>query len=150
MKKIMFSLVLILGFSQMAAAHDEGHGPMLADTGKYGGLVSAVVLKSDAGKGAQAPLVYKAELVRSTGGDLRVYFYDKELKPLDVKSFKTSGSAAVSVKVSGKWKSTNVPLALKEGVFIGKMSKPTSKPYNIDVTVNEKSKELLSAFDNLD
>jgi hypothetical protein len=30
------------------------------------------------------------------------------------------------------------------------MPKPEAKPYNIDITLKQDGKELLSAFDNLD
>lgn len=142
------ALLVFTGFA--AQAHDEGHGPKLADTGKYGGLVSAVVAKADASKGTKATLVYKAELVRSADGNVSVYFYDADMKPLDIKKLDAKGSATLAAKVKGKWKTTNFDLAAKEKSFEGKMPKPEGKPYDIDVTVKENGKELLSAFDNLD
>lgn len=148
MKKLM--MILAMCFAGMANAHDEGHGPKLADTGKFGGLVSAVVLKSDAKKGASAPLVHKAELVRSTDGTIRVYLYDTAMKPLDLKGFDAKGSASLGAKAKGKWKDVAFGLDLKDGNFSGKMPKPHGKPYNIDVTLKQDGKELLSAFDNLD
>ena len=149
MKKFIVVLAA-LSFTSIAGAHDEGHGPKLADTGKYGGLVSAVVLKADAGKGGSAPLVHKAELVRSTDGTTRFYLYDAAMKPLDAKGFEAKASASMAAKVKGKWKTVTFPLELKDGSFSGKMPTPEAKPYNIDVTVKEGGKELLSAFDNLD
>jgi hypothetical protein len=148
MKKII--LALAIGFTSLSYAHDEGHGPKLADTGKYGGLVSAVVLKSDAKKGASAALVHKAELVRSADGMASVYLYDAEMKPLDLKAFDAKATASLGAKVKKKWKDTSFPLELKDGAFVGKMPKNSSKPYNIDVTLKETDKELLTAFDNLD
>jgi hypothetical protein len=72
------------------------------------------------------------------------------MKPLDTKGFSAKGSATLAAKVKGKWKDTEFPLELKDGSFIGKMPKPTNKPYNIDVHVQESGTKLLSAFDNLD
>jgi hypothetical protein len=148
MKKLI--LTIALAISVQAWAHDEGHGPKLSDTGKYGGLVSAVVLKADAKKGAGAPLVHKAELVRSSDGTARVYLYDGEMKPLDLKAFDMKGSASLAAKVKGKWKETSFALNVKENSFTGKMPKIEARPYNIDVTLKQDGKELLSAFDNLD
>ncbi|CAN5415569.1 hypothetical protein BH10BDE1_BH10BDE1_27810 [soil metagenome] len=148
MKKLILTLALSL--TAIAQAHDEGHGPKLADSGKYGGLVSAVVLKSDAGKGASAPIVHKAELVRSADGTTRVYLYDAAMKPLDSKGFDPNGTASLAAKVKGKWKSVTFPLNLKDKSFLGTMPKPEAKPYNIDITLKQDGKELLSAFDNLD
>ncbi|MEK2687794.1 hypothetical protein [Bdellovibrio sp. GT3] len=150
MKQFLALSAMTLLVSFNAAAHDEGHGPKLADTGKYGGLVSAVVAKVDASKGTKATLVHKAELVRSADGNVSVYIYDQDMKPLDIKSFDAKGSASLAAKVKGKWKTTTFDLAAKDKSFEGKMPKPEGKPYNIDVTIKENGKELLSAFDNLD
>lgn len=148
MKKLFIALTL--GLATMAYAHDEGHGPKLADTGKFGGLVSAVVLKSQAKLGAQATLLHKAELVRSADGTVRVYLYDTSMKPIDLKSFDARGSALLITSVKKKSKESSFALELKEGAFVGTMPKPASKPYNIDVTLKIEGKDLLSAFDNLD
>lgn len=143
-------LMLALCFAPTAFTHDEGHGPKLADAGKYGGLVAAVISKTDAKKGASATLIYKAELVRSADGTTRVYLYNSIMKPLDLKGFETTGTASLSTKVKGKWKDFEFPLELKNGVFMGTMPKPEGKPYNIDILLKQDGKELLSAFDNLD
>lgn len=148
MKKMIMALVMCV--SSLALAHDEGHGPKLSDTGKFGGLMSAVVLKADAKKGAKAPLVFKAELVRSADGTTRVYLYDTTMKPLNLKGFDSKASALVITTVKAKSKETEFALDLKDNSFIGKMPKITKKPYNIDVTLKQDGKELLSAFDNLD
>lgn len=148
MKTMILAIALMV--SGAAFAHDEGHGPKLSDTGKYGGLVSGVVLKSEAKKGASAALVYKSELVRSIDGTVRVYLYDDKMTALDMKAFNSKGSAILIAKVKGKFKETPFALELKENAFVGKMPKPESKPYNIDVTIKDASRELLTAFDNLD
>lgn len=148
MKNIIFAVALMS--SGPIFAHDEGHGPKLSDTGKYGGLVSGVVLKADAKKGAGAALVHKAELVRSADGTVRVYVYDDKMAPLDLKGFAPKASALLGAKVKGKFKESSFALELKENAFVGKMPKPEAKPYNIDVTLKDGSRELLTAFDNLD
>ena len=149
MRRLMLGAI-VLAFTGPAGAHDEGHGPKLADTGKFGGIVSSVVKKADAGRGVKADLVYKAELARSTDGTVRVYLYDKEMKPLDMKNIESKASASVGAKVKGRWKDVSFPLERKDNAFIGKMPKPEGKPYNIDVTLKDSGTELLSAFDNLD
>lgn len=136
-------------FSLTAFAHDGGHGPTLSDTGKYGGLMTAVVLKSDAAKEQDATLVYKAELSRAEGV-VRVYLYDKDMKPLDLKNFDKKAQANVGSKVKGKWTEQPFTLELKGNAFQGPMPKPQGKPYAIDVTLKGNGKELLSAFENLD
>jgi hypothetical protein len=148
MRKFVIAAVLVSAIS--AQAHDEGHGPKLADTGKYGGLTSAVVAREDAKLGPKAALVHKAELVRSADGTVRVYIYDQTMKQLDLKSFDKAAAASIGAKVKGKWKTTSFSLDQKDGAFVGKMPKPESKPYSIDVTLKEGAKDLLTAFDNLD
>jgi hypothetical protein len=148
MKNLLTTIIMALAFT--AQAHDEGHGPKLSDTGKYGGLVSAVVAKADAKLGAKAPLVHKAELVRAADGTVRIYLYDTTMKPLDLAGFDARGSATLAALVKKKYKDTDFKLELKDGSFTGKMPKPAGKPYNIDITVKQNGKELLSAFDNLD
>jgi hypothetical protein len=150
MRKRIYILMSMMSFSFMAKAHDEGHGPKLADTGKYGGLVSAVVLKQDAKLGGKADLVHKAELVRSTDGTIRLYLYDSKMQSLDIKNFNTKATGSLAFKMKGKWKNTSFDLQAKDGVFEGKMPKAEAKPYNIDVVLKEGEKELLTAFDNLD
>lgn len=148
MKKMILAAILMSGLA--ASAHDEGHGPKVSDTGKYGGLVAPIVKKSEAKLGAKAALVHKAELVRSSDGTVRLYAYDTAMKPLDVNMLNTKATAILARKVKGKWMDTEFPLELKDGAFVGKMPKNETKPYNIDVTLKEKDTELLTAFDNLD
>lgn len=148
MKTLIVSLALC--FTNATQAHEEGHGPILEDTGRYGGLVSSVVLKSDAKKGASAALVHKAELVRSADGTTRVYLYDREMKPLEIKGFDSKGSASLGAKVNGKWKNTEFRLEKMDRAFVGKMPTIKAKPYYIDITLKQDGKELLAAFDNLD
>lgn len=148
MKKLI--LALTLNFTTLSFAHDGGHGPQLSDTGKFGGIVSSVVLKSDVSKGDKAALVYKAELARSQDGTVRVYVYDEKMNQLDLSTFEADGSALLAAKVKGKYKNSTFSLKKEGKSFIGKMPKPEGKPYNIDVTLKEKTRELFSAFDNLD
>lgn len=150
MKKTIFTMALIVGFSGAVFAHDEGHGPKLSDTGKFGGLVSPVVKKAEAKLGPKATLVHKAELARAADGTVRFYLYDTEMKPLSLEKFDKKTAATIGSRVKGKWKQVAFDLEQKDGAFVGKMPKPESKPYSIDVTVKEGGTELLSAFDNLD
>ncbi len=132
------------------AAHDGGHGPKLTDQAKQGGVVSPVIDKKDIKLGAKAAVVYKAELVRSDDGTVRVYLYDKDMVPLDLNIFDATAKGAVEMKKKKKW--TTVPFELKKeaGFFTGMAPKSPTKPFNIDITYTEKGKQLLSAFDNLD
>lgn len=133
-----------------AYSHDEGHGPKLNDSPPFGGLLAAVIEAKDAALGPKAALVYKAELVRSEEGTVRVWLYDKDLRPLDPARFAKNAGAVL--EIARKRKVTRIPFALelKDGVFIGKAPRAPGKPFNIDVTVTEGKRKLLCAFDNLD
>jgi hypothetical protein len=133
-----------------AFAHDEGHGPKLTDTAKQGGIVAPVIDAKEASKGAKAGVVYKSELVRSEDGTVRVYLYDQDMNPLDLGKLDKSAKGIVEFKKNKKWTKNEFSLSQEEGAFVGKAPKSPSKPFNIDVRVKEGSKELLTAFDNLD
>lgn len=143
-------LAACLTWTSPLLAHDEGHGPKLTDTGNYGGVITAVVESKDAPKGAKAPLVYKAELTRSEDGTVRVYVYDKMMKPLPGDTLAKTASAIVISSKSGKEVTTSFILNLEGAGFIGKAPPPASKPFSIDITFKSKTQELLAAFDNLD
>ncbi len=143
-------LGLLIGATGLVNAHDGGHGPKLSDTGKYGGVVSGVVLKTDAKKGEAASILHKAELVRSADGKVRLYIYDQAMTPVDLKFFDAKGTAILSAKVKGKYKESTFSIERAENSFVGRMPKPEGKPYNIDVTLKENGRDLLTAFDNLD
>lgn len=145
-------LVLLASVSAvpLSFAHDEGHGPKITDTAKQGGIVSPVIDTKEMKKGPHAAVIYKAELVRTEDGSVRVYFYDKEMNSLDIGKFDKSAKAVLGVEKKKKFTKTSFALSQAEGAFMGKTPKPTSKPFNIDVHVKEGTRDLMVAFDNLD
>jgi hypothetical protein len=148
MRSFVLCSLMLVGMS--AYAHDEGHGPKLSDTGKQGGIVSPVIDKSEADKGSKATLLYKAELVRSEDGTVHVYYYDKDMNPLDLGKLDKSAKGYLEFKKNKKWTKNEFALNQADGSFTAKAPKSPSKPFNIDVVAKEGGKELLSAFDNLD
>ena len=146
----LVSALVSLGTSSIVFAHDEGHGPKISDTGKYGGLVSPVIKESEAKMGSRAKMVHKAEMARSADGTVRIYLYDETMKPLDTKEFDKTATGHLGTRVKGKLREIAFPLELKEGAYVGKMPKPERKPYDIDVHMKKSGTALLSAFDNLD
>ena len=145
-----FMVVCTLAFASPLMAHDEGHGPKLTDTGKFGGILTAVVEAKDASKGSAAPLVYKGELTRSEDKTVRVYIYDKDMKALPTTQFNPKAEAKIIAMVGGKETVASFALTFENNAYVGKMPEPSSKPYNIDVTFKSGDKDLLAAFDNLD
>jgi hypothetical protein len=148
MKHLSWTLPLLL--AAVVFAHDEGHGPVLTDQPKMGGVVTAVVDAKDAPKGPEAPLVYKAELVRSEDGKARVYLYDKDMNALDLAKFDKKAKGVVETIKKKKVSKAAFELTLQDGAFVGTPPKPARKPFNIDVTLQEGERKLLAAFDNLD
>ncbi len=143
-------LALVMSLTMNVFAHDEGHGPKLTDAPKQGGVVTSVVQAKDASKGKKAELVYKSELARTSDGTVRVYFYETNMKPLDLKNFAPTAKAILITEKKGKVTTQDFELKKMGDHYMGKSPKPARRPYNIDVKVKEGEKELLAAFDNLD
>lgn len=150
MKFKAFLVAACLLSSVPAIAHDEGHGPKLADTGKFGGLVSAVVEKKDAKLGPKAKLHFKSELVRTSDGKIQLYIYDETMKPVDASAWDKRVKVTMATEKKGKWESKDFDLTFDGKAFAGQMPAPIGKPFNLDFTLKNKNQELLSAFDNLD
>jgi hypothetical protein len=150
-KALIMTLLGLLLAPMQSFAHDEGHGPKLADVGLFGGIVAAVVDNAEASKGAKATLLYKAELVRSDAGTARVYLYSKTMKPLKLTEFGASAKGVVIVVgADGKDQTTPFTLTRKGRDYVGTAPKASQKPFNIDVRIPAQGKTLLVAFDNLD
>lgn len=148
MKQLIFALALVA--SQGALAHDEGHGPKLGDQPKFGGNVAAVINKEEVSKGTKAELLYKAELTKNNQNVVRVYLYDKEMKPLKEQEFSSAaGELQFKDRKTKKWEGHDFTLEKKDGYFEGKLPTSPRRPFNIDITIPAKDKKLFMAFDNL-
>ena len=146
MKQLIVGIILCVSVTG-AFAHDEGHGPKLSDVAKQGGIVSSVVEAKDAKLGEKAPLVHKGELVRNDDGTVRLYLYDAKMNPLKLEGFEKTAKAILTAR---KAKTASFALKIEGDAFVGTAPKPAKKPFNIDITLKEGSRNLLVAFDNLD
>lgn len=146
----LIGTLLAASLSLPCFAHDEGHGPKLTDAGRMGGVTTSVVLAKDVKLGAKAAMVYKAELTRSEDGVLRLYIYDKDMKPVDAARFDKTAKAVLLSRKKKKLSRLPFTLSVEEGAFKGKAPKAPKKPFNIEVTLKEGDRELLVAFENLD
>lgn len=142
--------VLLLALSLNIYAHDEGHGPKLTDAPQMGGVITSVVLASDASKGAKAELLYKGELARTSDGIVRVYYYDQNMKKIDFSTFSEKASAELITTRKGKSEIQKFELVKHGDHYMGTMPTPARRPFNIDVKAKNAEKEILAAFDNLD
>lgn len=143
-------ILLAATLAAPALAHDGGHGPKTTDAGKMGGVVTAVILAKEAKLGPKATLRYKAELTRSDAGVVRVYLYDKDMKPLDTARFGKTAKGFLETHTKKKVTRTPFTLTFTDGAFVGNAPKAPRKPFNIDANFKDGDTELLAAFDNLD
>lgn len=147
MKLLTIVFVLV---GHLAFAHDEGHGPKLGDQPKFGGKVVAVINKNEVSKGTKATMLYKAELTKNNQNVVRVYLYDKSMKPMTVDGFGSGeGELQFKDRKTRKWISHEFKFEKKDGFYEGKLSAKPRRPFNIDVTLKQKDKKLFMAFDSL-
>ncbi len=143
-------LVLSLMASLNVFAHEGGHGEV-EEGGKFGGIMSPIVDKSQAGKGNEAKFLYKAELVRSESGKLSFYIFDTKMKLVDLSSFAPEISAKLEVKKKGKFTYVGDFKLVRNGNhFSGQLPKIDYKPFNIDFFLKKGSQDLFVGFSNLD
>lgn len=148
MKKVLVLCTLLL--TSMAFAHEGGHGNV-EEGGKFGGIMSPIVAKSEAGKGDKAKVLYKAELVRPESGMLSFYIFDNKMKLVDLKEFGDEIKANLEVKKKGKFTYVGEFKLKKHGNhFMGQLPKIDYKPFNIDFYLKHGKQDLFVGFSNLD
>lgn len=148
MKTILATVIMIL--SLLSFAHEGGHGEV-AEGGKFGGVTAPVVMKDQAGHGSKAKTLYKAELVRSEDGTLRLYLFDEKMNLQPLTDFSEKIEAKLEVKKKGKFTYVGGFDFKKSGNhFIGKLPTVEYKPFNIDMFLSHKNQQLFVGFSNLD
>ena len=141
---------LLLVFSLNLNAHEGGHGE-LAESGKFGGVTSPIVSAAEAGQGAKAKVLYKAEIVRGENGQVRLYIFDDAMNLVDLKSFSSDVLAKLEVKKKGKFTYFgDFKLEKKNNHFLGQIPKVEYKPFNIDLFLSHGQQKLFVGFSNLD
>ena len=148
MKSLLASLLLIVSFGSFA--HDEGHGPKITDSGKFGGVLASVIEESDIAKQNKATRLYKAELVRSEDNELTIYFYDEKMNLIPMSKFGKDARGSLEIEKNKKFILKDFKLVAKGNHYEGKAPRPEKRPFNIDVRFTEGNKKLFVAFDNLD
>lgn len=148
MKVLSLCFLMILSFSLVA--HEGGHGDV-EEGGKFGGIMSPIVEKTEAGKGNKAKFLYKAELVRAASGKLSMYIFDEKMNVMDLKEFSPEVSAKLEVKKKGKFTYVGEFKLKKNGNhFTGELPKIEYKPFNIDFFLKKGKQDLFVGFSNLD
>ena len=148
MKTILITVLMALSLT--AFAHEGGHGEV-AEGGKYGGVTTPVVSKEQAGLGSKAKTIFKAELVRSADGTLRLYLFDEKMNLLPLTDFSEKVEAKLEVKKKGKFTYVGTfEFKKADNHFIGKLPTVEYKPFNIDLFLSHKKQQLFAGFSNLD
>ncbi len=148
MRMFVFCLSLVLSLNLFA--HEGGHGEV-EEGGKFGGVMSPIVDKTQAGTGTKATVLYKAELVRAESGKLSFYIFDQKMNLVDLKDFGPEISAKLEVKKKGKFTYVGDFKLTKNGNhFTGQLPKIDYKPFNIDFFLKKGSQDLFVGFSNLD
>ena len=153
MKRSLLSVTLtVLFFSLAARAHEGGHGPVLNDQPREGGLsVQPIIDAKDSKVGPGAELVYKSELVPNSDGTFSLFVYDKDLNKVPMDNFMKSADGKIGpMKKNPKWKTESFTLEKRGDHFEGKLPQIKLKPYYLDITLTEGDRKLLTAYDNLD
>ncbi len=148
MKMFLFCLSLVLSFNLFA--HEGGHGEV-DEGGKFGGVMSPIVDKAQAGTGTKGTVLYKAELVRAESGKISFYIFDAKMNLIDLKVFAPEISAKLEVKKKGKFTYVGDFKLIRNGNhFTGQLPKIDYKPFNIDFFLKKGSQDLFVGFSNLD
>lgn len=148
MKKIVLLFTVLCSLSLFA--HEGGHGDV-EEGGKFGGIMSPIVAKSEAGKGNKAKFLFKAELVRAESGKLSFYIFDEKMNLMDLKDFGGEINAKLEVKKKGKFTYVGDFKLKKNGNhYTGQLPKIDYKPFNIDFFLNRGKQDLFVGFSNLD
>lgn len=138
-------IICALGFGLMSTslfAHDEGHGPKLTDRPKYGGKVAAVVEDGM----LTHTVKYKAELVKNSKNEVKLYVYDKEMEPVTLDRF---SEARLEAQGRRSKQAQKVSLTKSDKFFEGKL--PQMKgPFSVDIVVKENDEELIAGFGMFD
>ena len=145
--------IFIFLLSLNAFAHDGGHGPAVKDGGLYGGILASVMKTSDM-KGHHhdnAPIQYKAELIRAQDGTLTLYFHDKDMKKNSLADFSTDIMVKMEVKKGGKYVYVGeFKMIKKDHLYKGKLPAVRTRPFNLDVFPVVKNEKFFVGFSNLD
>ena len=146
--KTVFAILFALSLN--AFAHEGGHGHV-TEGGKFGGITTPVVDKSEAGKGDAAKTLFKAELVRAASGKLSLYIFDQKMNLVSLDQFSAEVEANLEVKKKGKFTYFG-KIALKKAGnhFEGQLPQVEYKPFNIDIYFARGTQKLFGGFSNLD
>lgn len=146
-KTACLSMLLL---ASIASAHGDGDDHMPAESFTPRAVFTASLVEAkDAKLGTKAAVVYKAELIRSDDGTMRVYLYDNQMRSLDISTFDKTAKAKL-LGGEKKAKRTSFSMSAEGGAFIGKAPKAPSGPFNIEITFKEGKRALWAAFENLD
>lgn len=119
MKKAIFASLIAFGFWAFSAVAHEGHD-------------APTTLKAPKGGVLKELMEARVEVV-SKGKDLKIYFYDKEMKPTQVSGFKVSARA----ELPRTKKIENLELKAQETFFESSYDAQGAHRYTLKLTVTD-------------
>ena len=165
--KYTFMIALILGvFTLPAIAHEGDEEVSVKNNPRYGGRVAAVVQEEDH-RYINKPLPgtkkepghkehddhddakYMSEILVSDENKVRLYFYNNEMKDIDLAGF--PDEITIQVQLPGM-ESRGPRFSLKKSgkVFVGDLPLIKKKPYDFNVDFHVKSDSLHITFKAMD
>ena len=129
-------------------AHEGPHGPAITAGGKYGGQVVAVIALAP-GHATTPPAVrYTAEGVRSEGQEVRVYFFDTDMKKLDLGPLPAKLDGNLESKWKGKHEGQAFVLEKGADYYKGTAPAPKRRPFNLEVQFKMGAEKFYAGLDN--
>jgi hypothetical protein len=128
-----------------AFAHDSGHGPKVMAQGKFGGKLSAVILKKEANN-SSAKAYYAAELTKAADGKLRLYFYDTKMASATPTITVISGLANYKSKTAKKSVTEKVDFKKEGENYEAQLPADVDGSVSVEVVMMTPDGELMAAF----
>ena len=141
MKVNLLLVAAALVSSSIGLAHDGGHGPKMTESGKFGGVMADIKDKTSAS-------VYKSELVKTSDGKVQLKVYDKAGKSVDLAGWDKVAKATAVSGHKGSKKDSAFELTHDGTAFTGNVPAEVKAPFTLNVSFNEKGKELKTSFAN--
>lgn len=145
MIKSIFLTIAMAFTGSIAHAHDSGHGPKMTLQGKFGGKLSAVILKKEANN-SSAKAHFAAELTKTTDGKLRLYFYDTKMGTLNPEIKMISGLSTYKSKASKKSVTEKFDFKKEGDIYEAQLTPDVDGSVSIEVEMLTKDGEFMAAF----
>lgn len=161
MKKIFIIILSIILFNNLFA-HEGEEEVEVKNAPRFGGRVSAIVLKEDHGHEKESDHAHKekeehhdealfmSELLISDEDVVRFYVYDDEMKAISLADFPSELSGSIVIKKKDKVINQTLLLKKESKYYVGSLPNLEKKPYDLNIEFKHKGKKLVVSFKSLD